>query len=809
MRDVRVSVVIPSRDNTTYLSNALESLYETLRDDDEIIVVANGTPEEIAVTEGYVKALAGSRSVPTRALVCSTPGYTAATNLGLRAAQGDFIVMTNDDIICAPRWADRMIGAFLDAQKDAPETKWGYAGPRSNNAFPLQMPPRDKLPEAYDAKFRHITSEKLAKQRSWAPIGFLSGFCLMITRECLKDVGYLDEEYPGGGFSDNDWAVRAQDAGYLGILAGQAFVYHIGHTSMDKYTPGHSGGVENMQIYMRKWYRPREQSLGVCYRVKIDKAEDMAAFCKSVEAASFYAESIVILDDRSSIDVMAQLTSFGLAGKVKDFQQNAHDTPFDEVRDRNRIIQMIRAHKPDWILNLDHDEVISENLTKEKLQQLLNPVDIQCKGYFFPIYTFWRGKTHVRLDGTWGTMNLGVLFKNDPCFGDIHQTTDDGTLHCRRIPTYIPLDVMKPTQAFVIKHYGYESIDRAAEKQVWYQANDRVKDKELIGTENYEHLTDESKLQLYPYSKPTFTVVMLNKNEGLAVAKQIKTWRDYADDMVIVDTGCTDGTPDFARMMGVRVVEYRCCEHAEEKGHLICDFSAGRNFGLDQVKTDYVFYVDPDEDAEDPIWTLLPRYLLKRSDVYTIERMVFLQTPAGLKPKIDPQPILFKMDPRLRYSRPVHESIEPAIEEHLKDISVEETAMRLRNWTFVNDTGPAREAKLMQYAERLMDMLEKDPTDAIAWHALGTHMIDIRLFDEGDQHIAQAIACKPWFFEARYLLATRYVQRAIELLLAAPGVKPDQSTEATKLIQAGLPFCRNLRWPDKSPWAKPARVTPV
>src|SRR5262245_34197169 len=84
MSDVRVSVIIPTRSNLPFLTNAIESLIPTLEVEDEIIIVANGEPEDIDGTVGYITGLQKSSPIPLK-LVVSDPGYMAASNAGLTA----------------------------------------------------------------------------------------------------------------------------------------------------------------------------------------------------------------------------------------------------------------------------------------------------------------------------------------------------------------------------------------------------------------------------------------------------------------------------------------------------------------------------------------------------------------------------------------------------------------------------------------------------------------------------------------------------------------------------------------------------
>ena len=56
----------------------------------------------------------------------------------------------------------------------------------------------------------------------------LVGFCLLIRREVIEAIGLLDEQFGVGCFEDDDYCLRAIQAGYRAVIAGDAFVHHFG-----------------------------------------------------------------------------------------------------------------------------------------------------------------------------------------------------------------------------------------------------------------------------------------------------------------------------------------------------------------------------------------------------------------------------------------------------------------------------------------------------------------------------------------------------------------------------------------------------
>ena len=75
---------------------------------------------------------------------------------------------------------------------------------------------------------------------------------------------------------------------------------------------------------------------------------------------------------------------------------------------------------------------------------------------------------------------------------------------------------------------------------------------------------------------PTLSVCLIVKNEEAHLARCLESVRGLWDDLVVVDTGSTDHTVEIARSFGARLFDFTWVD----------DFSAARNFCLDQITTD-------------------------------------------------------------------------------------------------------------------------------------------------------------------------------------------------------------------------------
>jgi tetratricopeptide (TPR) repeat protein len=84
---------------------------------------------------------------------------------------------------------------------------------------------------------------------------------------------------------------------------------------------------------------------------------------------------------------------------------------------------------------------------------------------------------------------------------------------------------------------------------------------------------------------PTLSACLIVRNESLVLERCLASLSGVADEIVVVDTGSTDATPEIAAGFGARIVRHTWRD----------DFSAARNVGLDLASGDWILAIDADE----------------------------------------------------------------------------------------------------------------------------------------------------------------------------------------------------------------------
>jgi glycosyltransferase involved in cell wall biosynthesis len=86
-----------------------------------------------------------------------------------------------------------------------------------------------------------------------------------------------------------------------------------------------------------------------------------------------------------------------------------------------------------------------------------------------------------------------------------------------------------------------------------------------------------------PTDRPSLTVVIAARNEAINIGEAVSSAR-FADQVLVLDSGSTDGTIEIARAAGAEVIE------TDWPG-----YGPQQNRGIDQARGDWIFSLDADE----------------------------------------------------------------------------------------------------------------------------------------------------------------------------------------------------------------------
>lgn len=233
------SIVIVTHNQLAFTRECLLSIRDRTDEPYELIVVDNGS------TDGTVEYLQSLQDVH---LIVNTEnrGFPAAVNQGIQAASGEQVLLINNDCLVTTGWLRRLRMALYR------DEKVGLVGPCSNQVSGVQQ---------IDVGYRDL-GDLDGFAWEWGKhhnngheeTDRLVGFCLLIKRELIEQIGLLDEQFGIGNFEDDDYCRRAREAGYKAVIAWDAFVHHFGGATFRASDVDFAALMrENRRLYEKKW----------------------------------------------------------------------------------------------------------------------------------------------------------------------------------------------------------------------------------------------------------------------------------------------------------------------------------------------------------------------------------------------------------------------------------------------------------------------------------------------------------------------------------------------------------------------------
>jgi tetratricopeptide (TPR) repeat protein len=215
-------------------------------------------------------------------------------------------------------------------------------------------------------------------------------------------------------------------------------------------------------------------------------------------------------------------------------------------------------------------------------------------------------------------------------------------------------------------------------------------------------------------TKPILSLCMIVRDERAHLPRCLESVRGLAGQMVVVDTGSTDGTQEIARERGAEVVESAWTG----------DFSAARNRGLGRATGNWILVLDADESLGGPaceaIRALIARPPAEAFNLATKSAQASGQHARGQMVR------LFPNRPDIRFEFPIHEQVNQSLVR--AGIPIRPAEIEIEHWGYATAEELARKiARNRAIIERALREAAPGPLrlHLLYYHACG-------YYDEGD-----------------------------------------------------------------------------
>ncbi|MDQ7787553.1 MAG: glycosyltransferase [Thermodesulfovibrionales bacterium] len=267
----------------------------------------------------------------------------------------------------------------------------------------------------------------------------------------------------------------------------------------------------------------------------------------------------------------------------------------------------------------------------------------------------------------------------------------------------------------------------------------------------------------------SLSVCMIVKNEEENIARALTNIKSLVDEMIVVDTGSTDRTKERAKNLGAKVYDFVWTD----------SFADARNFALSKATSAWILILDADE-------------VISPSDHEALRQLVIPPTPPLEKGGINRvaylfvtrnyvQPTntagwvandgsykneeagtgwfpgekvrLFPNDKSLRFENPVHERIEPSLEN--LGIEIRQCPIPIHHYGMLDeDTLRTKNAYYYELGKKRLS--EKGGNDFRAIYDLAVQASGIGRYGEALEYFQKAIALNPDFAKAYESLGNTY-----------------------------------------------------
>lgn len=226
---------------------------------------------------------------------------------------------------------------------------------------------------------------------------------------------------------------------------------------------------------------------------------------------------------------------------------------------------------------------------------------------------------------------------------------------------------------------------------------------------------------------PFLSVCLIARNEESSLPRAIRSVEGVAGEIIVADTGSTDGTEQAARELGAVIYRFPWCE----------DFSAARNFAISHARGDWIFWLDADEEllpeSADELRACMARddalaYFVRRQDLQQADRLDFYTMMWQLR--------LFRRREDLRFLGRCHPHFQPDLEEIAEQtgLQISTSSITMRHYGYV---GELRESKLRRAARLLELELRERPGQIYYQIELGRTLLMLG-YERGHEILLQA-----------------------------------------------------------------------
>lgn len=216
-----VTIIIITYNSAATITACLESLVRTVAASDRVVVIDNSSRDATCRIVGQYRQKLPLELIQNK----DNRGFSRATNQGIRRSMTPLVVLLNPDTVVTVGWLERLAVRFDDPQVAGVGPVSNFAAGRQSVACHWSgVLPNGVSPEQAAEQLCLLNRGKTEETK------LLIGFCLMMRRSVIEQLGGLDERlFLGNDDLELSWRLRLHH--YHLLIAADTFVWHEGQHS--------------------------------------------------------------------------------------------------------------------------------------------------------------------------------------------------------------------------------------------------------------------------------------------------------------------------------------------------------------------------------------------------------------------------------------------------------------------------------------------------------------------------------------------------------------------------------------------------
>lgn len=264
------------------------------------------------------------------------------------------------------------------------------------------------------------------------------------------------------------------------------------------------------------------------------------------------------------------------------------------------------------------------------------------------------------------------------------------------------------------------------------------------------------------------TLCMIVRNEEESLPRCLKSVDGVVDEIVLVDTGSTDSTPEIGRRSGAKLISHKWKN----------DFSEARNAGLEAASCQWILVLDADEELDPETRRRLP-VIVGSSEADGIEIIVRSLMPETDILKYEDTRIvrLFKSNGLHRYTLPIHEQIRSSIEK--AGGTIVRSDMLILHYGYMNRFVAGKEDRRERNLRILNEATKQSPDDPYLHYQTGVTLMSAGRKDEAYKEMKKVLGLD--YARMGSAVLDRYYMKISQLAL-----EKDENAQAVKYAEMSL-----------------------